>query len=373
MNRAAKYFLAVFLLFSPLLSQTVINNPEKPAGNLNSGRNVKLEEVLRIKDVGDNFYFQAPYNVKINPVGAIFVQDAGQLLQFDREGHFIRNFFKGGQGPGEVSSIRNYTFSGESLIVHCPSPNKIVWFDPEGELIEEFKIEQDLLGMKLEGYKKGEYIFSQFDFPRDRDTSGLIEIPHNLYGLSNQGEKLEKWGAFPISYYVVWGKGGGGAINPLNTLITAQAGEKFVVINNTSEYRLKLFDLKEKHISFEFARKYKRAKTPPDYEGMGGAIIDGKPVVPPRPKFLNDIDNIFVHKDEIWVFTSTDDKEGRTLIDVFDFKGTYLDNFYLDLPKNLSPQRYKFQPVTFSAGYFYFIETTDEDTYVIKKYRLQNL
>ncbi len=372
MRRAAQFLLAVFFAFSPLLSQTQLDNPGKPK-NRNAGRIVKLEETLRISDLGDEYYFQAPYNVKISPEGFIFVQDAGQLLQFDQEGQFIRNFFKKGQGPGEVSSIKNYTFSEGNVIVHCPSPNKIVWFDPKGELIDEFRLEQDIFGMKLEGFRSGDYIFSQSDFPRDREVSGIIDIPHNLYGISNQREKLEKWGTFPVSYDVVWAKGGGGAITPMNYLIAVQTGEKFMVINHTSVYRIVLFDLENQNISVEFTRKYKRVKTPPDFENKGGAFIDGKPVIPPRQKFLNDINNIVVHKEEIWVFTSTVDKDKGILIDVFDFEGTYIDNFYLNIPKNLSPAWYRFQPMTYSEGLFYFIETMDDETYVIKQYGLQNL
>lgn len=159
----------------------------------------------------------------------------------------------------------------------------------------------------------------------------------------------------------------------MNDLIVAQAGEKFMVINHVSEYGMTLFDLKKQNVIFEFSRKYKRVKTPSDYEGRKGPIIDGKPVDPPHPKFLNDIDNIFIHEDEIWVLTSTVDREKGTLVDVFDFTGKYIDNFYLNIPINLSSPRYRFKPVTYSGGYFYFIETADDDTYVIKKYKLRNL
>jgi len=371
MCRTAKYFLAVLFVFSPLFSQTQIDNPEKPKSR-NAGRTVKLEEVLQIRDVGDEYYFQAPYNVKISPEGFIFVQDVGQLLQFDQEGQFIRNFFKKGQGPGEVSYIRNYLFSEKNVLVHCPSPNKLVWFDSNGELIDEFRIEQEISGMQLEGFRTGDYIFSQFNFPRDRGASGIIDIPHNLYGLLNQGKKMEKWGAFPVSYYLVVGKSGAAAIDPINSFTVVQAGEKFMVVNHTSEYRMTLFDIEKQNSAFEFSRKYKRVKTPADYERKGGATIDGKPVIPPRPKFLNDIDNIFVHEENIWVLTSTVDKEKGSLIDVFDFEGAYIDNIYLNIPINLSSPRYRFKPVTYSGGFFYFIETMDDDTYVIKKYRLLN-
>ena len=98
MRRITVVPLFIFFFIIPISSQTIIDNPEKPLSE-NAGRIVRLEEVLQIEDSGDAFYFQAPYNLKIGPGGSIFVQDTGQLLQFDREGRFIRNFYKKGQGP----------------------------------------------------------------------------------------------------------------------------------------------------------------------------------------------------------------------------------------------------------------------------------
>jgi hypothetical protein len=225
MRRITVVPLFIFFLMIPLLSQTIIENPDKPLSK-EAGRVVELEEVLKIEDSGDDFYFQAPYNLKIGPGESIFIQDTGQLLQFDQEGRFIRNFFKKGQGPGEVSSIRDYTFEGNDLIVHCPSPNKIVWFDSIGELIKEFRIEETISGLQFSLYREKMYYFYQFDFPRDRGEPEIKDIPHNLYVFSADKGELKMLEAFPVSYYVVWAKGGGGAVIPMNRLISAFRPEK---------------------------------------------------------------------------------------------------------------------------------------------------
>ena len=188
--------------------------------------------------------------------------------------------------------------------------------------------------------------------------------------LSGDKGELSKLGVFPVSYYVVWGKGGGGLI-PMNRLISAPAGEKFAFINHRPEYEIKVFDLEKREVIRVFRRQYQREKTPPGYEGMRGPIIDGKAVEPPRPKFLNDIKNIFIHQDTVWVMTSTVDKKKGTLFDVFDFEGRYVDNFYLTVPGNIAPAAYRFEPVTVAGDYIYFIETTEDETFIIKKYRLQ--
>jgi hypothetical protein len=132
-----------------------------------------------------------------------------------------------------------------------------------------------------------------------------------------------------------------------------------------------VYDLEKKEVIRVFSRQYQREKTPPDYEGMRGPIIDGEVVVPPRPKFLNDIKNIFIHQDTVWIMTSVVDKNKGTLFDVFDFEGRYIDNFFLKIPANISPPAYRFEPVTVAEDYIYFIETTEDETFIIKKYRLQ--
>jgi len=372
MRRITGATLCIFFFIIQLISQTIIENPEKPPAK-NAGRAVRLEEVLRIEDAGDAFFFQMPYNLKVGPGGTILVQDTGQLLQFDQDGDFIRNFFKKGQGPGEVSSIRNYCFEGNELVVHCPSPNKIVWFDADGELVKEFRIEYPTAGLQFLSYSQGIYYFDQFEFPRDRGEPQIKDIPHTLYKQKEDDGDLVRLEEFPVSYYVVWAKGGGGAVIPMNRLICAPAGENYVFFNHRPEYQIKMFDLERGEIVRVISRPYERQRTPADYHGMRGPIIDGEVVVPPRPRFLNDIENIFKHRDTIWVMTSTVDKSKGTLFDIFEFDGRYIDNFYLQIPENVAPAAYRFEPLTVSGDFFYIIEKTEDETFVIKKYKILGL
>jgi len=59
----------------------VIENPEKPLSK-NAGRILKLEEVLRIKDEGREFYFKFPFvnGLRVSGKGFIYVQDENQLF-----------------------------------------------------------------------------------------------------------------------------------------------------------------------------------------------------------------------------------------------------------------------------------------------------
>ncbi len=109
MKKSILLLSLLFVFTSILVTQEMIENPDKPLSK-KAGRILKLKKVLRIGDVGDEFYFRFPRNLKVSPDGSIFIQDIDQLLQFDQNGKFVRNFFKKGQGPGEMGYVVNYCF-----------------------------------------------------------------------------------------------------------------------------------------------------------------------------------------------------------------------------------------------------------------------
>jgi len=99
-------------------------------------------------------------------------------------------------------------------------------------------------------------------------------------------------------------------------------------LSHTSEYQIKIFDLEKNSPGRSFSRKYKRVK-PKSYSDED-IIVQGKKYDELKLKYVQDIKDIFALENCIWVVTSTENKKG-TLIDVFDYRGNYLDNFYLIL------------------------------------------
>jgi len=97
-------FSLLFVFTSITVAQEMIENPDKPLSK-KAGRILKLKEVLRIGDVGDEYYFRFPTNLKVSPDGSIFIQEIDQLLHFDQNGKFVRNYFKKGQIPGLLNRI----------------------------------------------------------------------------------------------------------------------------------------------------------------------------------------------------------------------------------------------------------------------------
>ncbi len=95
-----------------------------------------------------------------------------------------------------------------------------------------------------------------------------------------------------------------------------------------------------------------------------------KPVIPPAQKYSNDIRDLYVVGDRLWVLTSTvDPKKGR-IVDVFDFEGRYLDAFYLPLPKNLSSEGNN--PLCFFGSRLYAIEENPDETAVLRVFRISD-
>jgi hypothetical protein len=80
-----------------------ITNPKRSSSQ-NAGRIVSLEEIMRIDDMHEGYFFQYPNNAKIASASLYFL-DKNQFLKFDKDDKFKGNFFKYGQGPGELQLI----------------------------------------------------------------------------------------------------------------------------------------------------------------------------------------------------------------------------------------------------------------------------
>ena len=93
-------------------------------------------------------------------------------------------------------------------------------------------------------------------------------------------------------------------------------------------------------------------------------------MLPPSQKYVNDINNLFVVGENLWVQTSLKDKEFRTLFDVFDFKGKWIDSFYLHLPTNLGYHGYNVEPIFISDGYLLAVEKNSDESLSVVKYKI---
>lgn len=370
MKKSFLLFSFLFIFNSIIFAQEIIENPQKSLSK-NEGRVVKLKEMMQIGDAGDKFYFIYPRNLKVAPDRSIFVEDQEQFLQFDQDGRFVRNLFKKGQGPGEMESVGKYFFYGENIIVHELWTDKILWFDFSGKLIKEFRIHEKANLSRFLLFWDDKYYFLSSERPLVKKTS-VIDIHQKIIVVAQEGKEIKEMTTFPTKGYIAVGKQGSRTFYDISSVIAIPFQKRFLFISHTPEYLLKLYDADENQVIRSFKRKYKRVKTPRETERKGSAMLDGKPVIPPRQKYMNDIQNLLVSKDKLWVVTSTKDKEERTLIDVYNFEGEYIDNFYLKFPENLVQRYHGYTAMDISENFLYTLEQDEEGNYAIKKYKIDD-
>ena len=342
----------------------IIENSDKPL-HPRAGRIITLEEVMRIKEATEDYYFKYPNTYKIAPDGSIFIEDENQLLRFDAEGKFLQNYFKSGQGPGEMQHIRGYSFHGQSLIVQSGWPNKIIWFDLKGDFIKEFPI-RNVSFIRFQFYKNNKYYFFHSSIPDTKGKPMVVEVPHDLICISQEGEKTETMASFPVTTYAV-GSGGGGAAVSMGELIAVPFKDKYLFISHTPEYLIKLYDVESKTIIRQFRRSYPRVKWPKE-KGTGSIGWNGKYYKPPPRKYVNDIETLLIVDDSLWIMTSLRKEKKGALFDVYDFEGEYQDSFFIKFTERGSLMYVGYMMV--SQNFLYKQELNEDETVCVVKYKM---
>lgn len=360
MKRSALSLTFIFVFASAILSQEIIENPENPA-NENPGRIIRLKEVLRIKDEGRGFFFKEPWGIGVAGDGSIFVKEMDKLYKFDKRGRFVKNMVKIGQGPGEVSrEIENFVINGNEIVLSCASLNKIVKIDLEGNLIKDLVVKKKRISNLL-AYYKDKYFLVDFRRKSFERKEGYQDIDRNLFFLDDEGNVTETPYSFPITgFYSI--RTYRGIQNPsfsyVTKLQTSMLSKKYIYLSHTQEYLIKQFDLESLRIKKSFRRDYHRVKFKSDKY---------------RPfEFYNDVYRVLIHQSNVWVLTSTFDKEKGILIDVFNEEGKYLDSFYLPLLNSKTGDCFYqlYFPITISGNFLYAIEHDKDWNYYIAKYEI---
>ncbi|MGB2907015.1 MAG: 6-bladed beta-propeller [Candidatus Aminicenantaceae bacterium] len=355
MRRCAWLVWSLVVLFLLMSAQEVIENPARPRDR-SAGRILEIREELRITDEGGDFFFEYPHNVKVAPDGSIFLADRDLMLRFDKDGNFLHNYFKKGQGPGEMIYLRDYDFHEDKLFVIGSNPDKFLIYDFGGELLDEVVLHDTPTFLDFKFMTGGRLYFVKNEPPEQADKPGVFDAPHVLISMDLAGQDLKDHLALPYQFFV-----SGGAISGMGRLTDVFYQERYWIIAHTEEYLVKFFDVGSQTLVRSFRRKYRRVKPPEDYRWPGIYGRDGKRMGPPPPEFINDISALYIVDDRIWVRTSTRDEDKGFLIDVFDLEGAYVDSFFL----NTSGR------IVGTLGDRIFIQESGEDELLsIVKYRI---
>lgn len=346
-------------------AQPIIENPAKPLSG-NAGRIVTLKEEMRIEDTGGGFFFKNPYTIRVSPKGDIFIRDGQeQALQFDPQGRFVRNLFKKGQGPGELTSLHDIWASKDRLFL-MGFPPKILVYDFDGNLIKEISARDsiDLISQFVQADAEGLLIHTQGRLDPSAG-SGLKDIPQNIIDITPDGVNSKPIGSFPIRGSVQVSSGGAIGMTTWNQLQTVPLDRNTIFLNYTPEYLVETFDREKGMVVRRFKRPYPRVK-----RSGGGGVSGPGGGSPPPSEFKPDINALHVVDGKIWVQTSTVVAGKGILFDVYDLEGRYLDNFFIQSLKKDPSNKPVNMRLTIAEGFAYFMDMTEDDLIVIKKCRL---
>lgn len=333
-------------------AQEMIRNPRKPV-NPNAGRILKAEKIWQVGDQPGSYYFRYPHRLRVAPDGSIFIADQEQLLKFSAGGQFLANFYKKGQGPGEIADYFSYHLQGESLFVYDSVANKVIHMNLEGQLIKEVKLEKGPYN-GFYGVSGGLLVFVKMTYPPpEKRTGGLHDVICSVRLLSPDGNEEKEACAFKMKTFMApqamasW--------DPLHVLLGPDGRKLYV--NHARNYLLEVFDLETGRLLFSFNRDY----SPVKYVADPGRLEFMKKYNFPEIKYEIDIRGLFSDGKYIWVQTSTESEEGYDLFDVFDDRGRFIDSFYSGLKGSV---------LAVYDNYIFALERDEKDNLFLGKYRI---
>jgi hypothetical protein len=336
-------------------AQELVRNPEK-ALNPEAGRVLKLEPVFEISDASGEFYFKYPHKFQLDDKGRLYILDEDQLLQFTSDGKFVRNFYRKGQGPGEISTgfqMVSFVCSGSDIYVY-DGIGMIMRFDQDGNFVGDVKQTAGrffgLIGITENGY----FMRGQSRAPMG-GPAGFMDVESQIYLVSLDGSSAEKIIGFTSRIY----QGPNFGMDWDNFMQAFNKNDGSIYVSHTCEYKVVRAVLPQGTIVTSFTRDYRRIK----FSVPKGLESFYEKHDPPKKDFENDISEIFINDMNVWVRTSTSDKNRGRLFDVFDPRGRFLDSFFLGVNGGLALA---------DGDFIYTTENDPEENILIRKHRILN-
>ena len=181
-----------FLLAIILLMMTACENKQQTSDVVEIHPDNFMETEMKLTDIAeeleyiqlDNTRLMRSWQIKMTDK-YIFVAARDELLQFDRNGTFIKTIGSKGQGPGEFSSCTNIALDMEGERIFVRNGSQALTYSFDGKFLG--KMELPLVGMVDIAYAKGNlYGISMVSFTQE-------QLPHLWMKTdSRSGEVLQE-------------------------------------------------------------------------------------------------------------------------------------------------------------------------------------
>jgi hypothetical protein len=332
-------------------AQTIIENPATPLAK-NAGRALKLREVWRITDEGGAFYFKSPHNLQTAEDGSLFIADQEQILRFDKDGKFLKNIFKKGQGPGEISNSFTYLIDNNELYVTDYGQRRIFRMDSDGRYIDQLSLEigsLNLFGVRSDGYVMMKPVWPS----REEQTGKLLPLLDKIKIISKDGKSEKDLDTFRTRWF-------------MTPRVSTQWDPHIAVMSDdgrylygchSTEYLIEVLDLDTGRIVKSFRRSYPRVKHVASKRQEEFRKTYGSP----EQVYEWDISDLFADQNKLWVRTSTEDSAKGVLFDVFDENGRFIDSFYVGAGRSL---------LKVQGDVIFVIEKEKDDSLRVVKYKI---
>ena len=365
-------------MWPALSAERIVKNPRTPKAR-NAGRIVTPKEIAAIQGEGQRgYHFKYPWSFSVATDGSLLVMNStnSQFLLFDKDGHFLRKLSeksKESVGSGYFLTAKNIVVLNENSSGGYKS--RLRWFDGGGTYEREITLPyRNCSGClrPLAFFDGAFYFLWNSSRSGQDDKPGFVDVPHDIFSFTEGSVDYKSLASFPTMNYSFgtecnyWGTCRGEAVS-ISLFMAAPYQARYLVISHTRDYRLKIYDPVANAVIREFQRDYKRVK---NEQRKIETTIAGERRTAPHQKYTPDIANIFTRQDEIWVVTSTRDKEQGVLIDVFDGAGVFRDSFYLKLPEPALDALISSGLSTLDSNALWLAIRNPDDTCSLRKYLL---
>ncbi len=327
-----------------------LSNPDYPKEGL---YDLVLEELFTLGKDEDNskYMFTQPQYINLDSKLNLYVLDweGYKFFVFDKQGNYLRQFGRRGQGPGDFDTPLYFAISNKNeLILNDAHNTRICYLDSSGKYLNGFifnKFHGDLLlDTKDNLYTEEEF----YDDSKVTDQPKTIESTKSITRYSFEKKEWESIGKFTGERYIMLKNSNGSmTTGPINKFVWYISKSDFLINGFSESYEFFKYSLDGKPIN-----KFNRKPTPIANRNFKEGTAQ-KRFLDPFTRF-----NLLEDNGNFWVNINNGYIPGQYIYDVFNENGVYLKQVH---------SKYKIE--LFRSDRIYSIVHSEKDPTYIKAFK----